>query len=78
MLRFGKKSKLSPHYIGPFDVLKEIGNSNITLSSVVTKEKQNREIDIVVEIMISDTIELQKLMKRLKRIDSVYDIKRIH
>ena len=60
------------------DVLKEIGNSNITLSSVVTKEKQNREIDIVVEIMISDTIELQKLMKLLKRIDSVYDIKRIH
>ena len=60
------------------DVLKEIGNSNITLSSVVTKEKQNREIDIVVEIMISDTIELQKLIKLLKRIDSVYDIKRIH
>ena len=60
------------------DVLKEIGNSNITLSSVVTKEKQNREINIVVEIMISDTIELQKLIKLLKRIDSVYDIKRIH
>lgn len=60
------------------DVLKEIGNSNVTLNSVVTKEKQNREIDIVIEIMISDILKLQKLIKLLKRIDSVYDIKRIH
>ena len=26
VMRFGKKGKLSPHYIGPFEILEKVGN----------------------------------------------------
>lgn len=60
------------------DILSKIAEEKITLNSVVTKEKQNKELDVYVEITIKSAEELSSLIKKIKRIDSVFDIKRVH
>ena len=60
------------------DILQEINNKKIALNGITTKITPDREIDITVLLSISDVFELQNVMKVLKKVDSVFEVKRIH
>lgn len=60
------------------DILSKIAEEKITLSSVVTKEKQNRQLDIDIQIIVANAEELSSIIKKIKKVDSVFDIKRVH
>ena len=43
-----------------------------------TKVTEDREVIVELVVDVSDTETLQKIMKSLKKVDSVFDTKRIH
>ena len=60
------------------DILQEINNKKIVLNEIITKTTPDREINIFLTINISSVYELQDIMKFLKKIDSVFEVKRLH
>ncbi len=60
------------------DILKVIKDSNIIISNLNTKLTVNKEEIIDISIDVTDTQILQRLMRKIKKVDSVFEIKRIH
>ena len=60
------------------DILKTVKDLKIAVSQINTKMTIDRESIIDLEINVSDTDILQKAIKQIKKIDSVFEVKRIH
>lgn len=60
------------------DIIQELSTNKINLLSIVSKVTQDREIIIDIVISIPDVHKLQSLMKKIKKIDSVFEVKRSH
>lgn len=60
------------------DILKTIKDLKLTISEINTKITVNKEEIINLSINVSDTQILQKVIKQIKKIDSVFEVKRIH
>lgn len=60
------------------DILQEINNKKIILTGITTKTTPDREIVISISLNISDVYELQDVIKTIRKVDSVFEVKRIH
>lgn len=60
------------------DILKIIKDLKLTISEFNTKITINKEEIIDLNLNVSDTQVLQKVIKQIKKVDSVFEVKRIH
>lgn len=60
------------------DLIKVAKDLKINISEMNTKVTEDREVIVELVVDVSDTETLQKIMKSLKKVDSVFDTKRIH
>lgn len=60
------------------DVLKTMKELKVTVNEMNTKITPDREMIIELAVHILDTNTLQNLMKKIKKVDSVFEVKRIH
>lgn len=60
------------------DILKVLKELKLTISEFNTKITINKEEIIDLNLNVSDTEVLQKVIKQIKKVDSVFEIKRIH
>ena len=84
------KNKTKANFVAKIKI--KSNNTNTLISDVVSKLNEmkletlkfntrllpDREVNIELEINVSDTQILQKVIKELKKIDSVFDVRRIH
>lgn len=59
------------------DVLAKLKEIKIDIIEMNTKLNDSKEIEIDVVVKISDTLKLQELIKKVRKIDSVFDIRRV-
>lgn len=59
------------------DVLAKLKEIKVDIIEMNTKLNDSKEIEIDVVVKISDTLKLQELIKKVKKIDSVFDIRRV-
>ena len=60
------------------DVLKTVKDLKLSVTQINTKMTIDRESIIDLELNVSDVEILQKAIKQIKKIDSVFEVKRIH
>ena len=60
------------------DVINQFNTSKININEITSKVTQDKEFVIEVAVEIFDVIELQNIIKNLRRIDSVFEVKRMH
>lgn len=60
------------------DVLKTVKDLKLTINQINSKITIDRESIIDLDINVSDTNVLQKAIKQIRKIDSVFEVKRIH
>ena len=58
------------------DIIKEIGNSKCNLLAVNSKSNKEKIVITEITIKVENLEELNKILKTLRRIDSVYEVKR--
>lgn len=59
------------------DVLAKLKEIKVDIIEMNTKLNDSKEIEIDVVVKISDTLKLQELIKKVRKIDSVFDIRRV-
>lgn len=59
------------------DVLAKLKEIKVDIIQMNTKLNDSKEIEIDVVVKISDTLKLQELIKKVRKIDSVFDIRRV-
>ena len=59
------------------DILAKLKEIKVDIIEMNTKLNDSKEIEIDVVVKISDTLKLQELIKKVKKIDSVFDIRRV-
>ena len=59
------------------DIINKINENKLNINSVSTKITPDREIGLVIMINISSAQELQKIIKEIRKIDSVFEVRRI-
>ncbi len=59
------------------DIINKINENKLNINSVSTKITPDREIGLVIMINISNAQELQKIIKEIRKIDSVFEVRRI-
>jgi GTP pyrophosphokinase len=60
------------------DVISKLNDLKLETLKFNTRVLPDREVDIDLEINVSDIDTLQKAIKELRKIDSVFDVKRVH
>lgn len=60
------------------DILKTIKDLKLTISQMSTKITINKEEIIDLNLNVSDTQILQKAIKQIKKVDGVFEVKRVH
>ena len=60
------------------DVISKLNDLKLETLKFNTRVLPDREVDIELEINVSDIDSLQKAIKELRKIDSVFDVKRVH
>ncbi len=58
------------------DIIQQLNNSKIELLSISSKITQDKEIEIDVVIKISDVKNLQEIIKKIRKVDSVFEVRR--
>lgn len=58
------------------DIIKEIGNSKCKLLAVNSKSNKEKIIITEITIQVENVDELNKILKTLRKVDSVYEVKR--
>ena len=59
------------------DIITKINENKLNINSVSTKITPNREIGLIIMLNISNAQELQKIIKEIRKIDSVFEVRRI-
>lgn len=60
------------------DVIKEINNKKLELNEISSRVTQDRECIIHINISIASVNELQNIFRNLRKIDSVFEVRRLH
>ena len=59
------------------DIITKINENKLNINSVSTKITPDREIGLIIMLNISSAQELQKIIKEIRKIDSVFEVRRI-
>lgn len=60
------------------DVLNKINELKVNIIKLETKQSEERETIIELTISVKDIKSLQDIMKKIKKVDSVFEVKRVH
>lgn len=58
------------------DILKKLQDEKINISSFKSRQIDNRECNVDLSVTISSLDEIQKIMRIIKKVDSVFDVRR--
>ncbi len=58
------------------DVLRKLQDNKFNIASFKSRQTDNRECNIELSVTISSTDEIQKIMRVIKKVDSVFDVRR--
>lgn len=60
------------------DIISKLNDMKLEILKINTRILPDREVDVELEINVSDIDILQKVIRELRKIDSVFDVKRMH